>query len=135
MGRFQARHLACFLLLVSSFALSAAAAGPPATNGTSDPAVLSTIPALQDLGDLPDPALEVPGPARGRYRRDGTLVAVMASIPRTMDSAGPRPASVMTADRLDNNVCMVVQSTGPDRACKVSPNGRFRFCLQRGEWG
>lgn len=119
-----------------SFTLSAAALGPPATNGTVDPAVLSSIVPPTDW----DPAaavLEVPGPSRGRYKRDGTLVAVTASIPRTSSSSdpnGPRTASVMTQDRINNNVCIVQLSTGNEITCKTSPNGRFRLCLQRGEW-
>lgn len=122
----------------STFTLAAAAApfegGVPLTGGITDPELLALFGQLGNdaAANITTVAARfTPGPARGRYTADGTLVA-----------AGPRPTAAAVDEvaaaavniaqagsgKIDNQKCIVANAG--QNACLPSPNGRFRQCLQ-----
>lgn len=135
--KLQSWHIVGLVLALST--LVAAAARPIAANGTTDASVLGSIVSPANW-DQDAAVLEYSGSNDGASQRDGSLAAAAASILGSAPAGlpGPRPARAMTRDRIDNNVCIVL--TQAERTCKVSPNGRFRLCLLKGEqsstgWG
>lgn len=107
--KLQSWHIVGFVLALST--LVAAAARPIAANGTTDASVLGSIVSPADW-DQDAAVLEYSGSNDGAFQRDGSLAAAAASILGSAPAGlpGPRPASAMTRDRIDNNVCIVLSA-------------------------
>lgn len=119
----------CLALLLASSALAAAAAAAaPVTSGcTTDAAVLASIPE-QSESAIAYPAA-IPGPSTSRTLPDGTLIAGrVGSTTAAAAAAGVAPQKAAAAGSIGNNQC--IKTSGTTNACRASPNGRFRLCMQ-----
>jgi hypothetical protein len=107
--------------------------GVPLSGGITDPELLALIGQLSDdTANITVAAQFRPGPARGRYTADGTLVA---AGPRPSAAAADEVAAAAAVDiaqasggKIDNQMCIVANAG--QNACLASPSGRFRLCLQ-----